>query len=230
LRVPAAAFGAVTLVEGITGVTSSEHDAARPVALAGEPAVRDPLADLVGPEATVPAEAVLQRHAPAFFQANRFLLRDLVAAVLHAAAPGPAIDLYAGVGLFSTALAAHGHAPVTAVEGDPVSAADLEANARPFEGTLAVERASVESFLRHARPDPRATLIVDPPRTGMSRDALEGLLAVPATRLVYVSCDVATLARDLRMVLDAGYRLVSLEAFDLFPNTAHVETVAVLER
>jgi 23S rRNA (uracil1939-C5)-methyltransferase len=75
-----------------------------------------------------------------------------------------------------------------------------------------------------------STVIVDPPRTGMSRAALDGVLAARATRLVYVSCDVATLARDLRRMLDAGYTLAHVEAFDLFPNTAHIETLAVLDR
>jgi 23S rRNA (uracil1939-C5)-methyltransferase len=151
-------------------------------------------------------------------------------AVTRAVAPGPIVDLYAGVGLFSTVLAATGHAPVTAVEGDPVSSADLAVNARPFAGVLTVEAISVEAFLRTARIPPGATLLVDPPRTGVSREALDALLALRAPRVVYVSCDVATLARDLRRALDEGYALRTLEAFDLFPNTAHVESVAVLER
>ena len=75
-----------------------------------------------------------------------------------------------------------------------------------------------------------ATFIMDPPRTGVSKDALAGVARKAPRRLVYVSCDVATLARDARTVLDAGYELESLMAFDLFPNTAHVETVAMFSR
>jgi 23S rRNA (uracil1939-C5)-methyltransferase len=71
------------------------------------------------------------------------------------------------------------------------------------------------------------TVVVDPPRTGMSREALDGVLSVKARQLVYVSCDVATLARDARRLVDAGYTIARTDAFDLFPNTPHVETVVV---
>jgi tRNA/tmRNA/rRNA uracil-C5-methylase (TrmA/RlmC/RlmD family) len=75
-----------------------------------------------------------------------------------------------------------------------------------------------------------ATVIVDPPRTGMSREALDGVLGMRPPRLVYVSCDVATLARDVKALATSGFAVASLEGFDLFPNTAHVETLAVLAR
>jgi 23S rRNA (uracil1939-C5)-methyltransferase len=71
---------------------------------------------------------------------------------------------------------------------------------------------------------------VDPPRTGISKDALTGLLALAAPRLLYVSCDVATMARDVRALVSGGYSVGEIEAFDLFPNTPHVETVMVLTR
>jgi 23S rRNA (uracil1939-C5)-methyltransferase len=70
-------------------------------------------------------------------------------------------------------------------------------------------------------------VIVDPPRTGLSKEAGERLARLAAPRIVYVSCDPPTLARDARRLLDAGYRLHSLRAFDLFPNTPHVESLAV---
>ena len=72
--------------------------------------------------------------------------------------------------------------------------------------------------------------LVDPPRTGVSKEAARLIAAASARRIVYLSCDVATLARDVRRFVDAGYRLSHIEAFDLFPNTAHVESVAVLDR
>ena len=75
-----------------------------------------------------------------------------------------------------------------------------------------------------------ATFIVDPPRTGMSKEALRGVVLARPTRLIYVSCDVATLARDARELLDAGYSLDGLTGIDLFPNTAHVESVATFAR
>jgi 23S rRNA (uracil1939-C5)-methyltransferase len=72
-------------------------------------------------------------------------------------------------------------------------------------------------------------LIVDPPRTGLSREALDGAVAMRAPSVVYVSCDVATLARDARRFIDGGYTLARIDAFDLFPNTPHVETVVKFE-
>ena len=71
---------------------------------------------------------------------------------------------------------------------------------------------------------------MDPPRTGVSPEALAGVLAWAPARIVYVSCDPATLARDLRVCLDAGYRLTAIRGVDLFPRTAHVEAVVTLER
>jgi tRNA/tmRNA/rRNA uracil-C5-methylase (TrmA/RlmC/RlmD family) len=87
----------------------------------------------------------------------------------------------------------------------------------------------VEQFLERP-PGTPSTVIVDPPRTGMSKEATAGVIALGAPRVIYVSCDIATLARDARVLLDAGYRLVSTRAFDLFPNTAHLETVIAFAR
>ena len=75
-----------------------------------------------------------------------------------------------------------------------------------------------------------ATVIVDPPRTGMSKEATAGVIGMGAPRLVYISCDIATLARDARHLIDAGYRIENIRGFDLFPNTAHVETVIAFAR
>ena len=75
-----------------------------------------------------------------------------------------------------------------------------------------------------------ATIIVDPPRTGLSRDALRGVVECEPSRVIYVSCDVATLARDARAIVDSGYAITRADAFDLFPNTPHVETVVVFDR
>ena len=180
-----------------------------------------------------PAEGVtltLTRDARAFFQGNRFLLDRLVQHVLALVPSGPVIDLYAGVGLFGLSRAATG-GEVTLVEGDHVSGADLQRNAEPFADRVRVERRSVEQFLSAgARPAAQATFIVDPPRTGMTKDALAGIIRRHPARIVYVSCDVATLARDTRTLLDAGYTLGEVTGFDLFPNTAHVEGVALFHR
>ena len=172
-------------------------------------------------------EVRLQHHAQAFFQANRYLLSPLAARVVSLVPEGPVVDLYAGVGLFAASLAAAGWENVVAVEGDRASAADLRANASPFGPALHAVEAAVESYLAAHPVAADATIVVDPPRTGMSKQAGAAIAAQAASRLVYVSCDVATFARDTRRLLDAGYRLEHLEAFDLFPNTAHVEAVGV---
>jgi len=181
----------------------------------------------------------LRRHVLAFFQGNSYLLADMVRHVV-ARVPigGTLIDLYAGVGLFSVAAAASRGASVTAVEGDPHAADDLHANAVRV-GRITTVKGAVEGFIgasaRYLRQKanyngPLAeTVIVDPPRTGMSREAMGVVLGLKARRLIYVSCDVATLARDSRRIVDAGYTLARADAFDLFPNTPHVETIVEFE-
>lgn len=193
----------------------------------GDPSVSDPLTALAPGRARA---GTIRRGAESFFQANRFLVSDLVVAVLDAVPDdGDVVDLYAGVGLFSVVLAASGRRGLTAVEGDPASAADLERNAAPFAGSL---RVAVDSVERHLAREPAAasTVIADPPRTGLSADALASIVGLDPPRLVYVSCDPATMARDARRLIDAGFRLDSLAAFDLFPNTPHVESVGVFTR
>ena len=171
----------------------------------------------------------LTRGARAFFQANRFLITPLVDHVIASCLEGPLLDLYAGVGLFSLTAATVVHAPVIAVEGDPFSSADLKKNIQAAGGGVEAVSKPVEEFLRRSAARP-STVIVDPPRTGLSREALAGALALGAPRLVYVSCDIATLARDARLMLDAGYAIDTVRAFDMFPNTAHIESVMSLSR
>ncbi|MBA3272167.1 MAG: class I SAM-dependent RNA methyltransferase [Acidobacteria bacterium] len=171
----------------------------------------------------------LTRHARAFFQANRFLLTTLVAAVVDAVPDGRTLDLYAGVGLFSAAIANHG-GDVIAIEGDRTTADDLKRNAAVARGSIDARHQSVETFLATEGPAGVTCVLVDPPRTGMSKEALTRAIGLGAPRLVYVSCDVATLGRDGRVLADNGYRLTALQMLDLFPNTAHVESVAVFER
>jgi 23S rRNA (uracil1939-C5)-methyltransferase len=171
----------------------------------------------------------LTRHTTAFFQANRFLLPSFVQHVAALAGEGPLLDLYAGVGLFGLAAAALGRGPVTLVEGDRVSGDGLETNAGAFAGRVRVLRRSVEAAL-DSRLGEVATCIVDPPRTGLSPEARAGVLRLAPRRLVYVSCDVATLARDARALVDGGYAPGDIRVFDMFPSTAHIETVAVFDR
>src|SRR3954471_15419854 len=207
--------------DGVTGLGS-------PFGAHGSPLVTDQVTVKDG------AEVTFQRHVQAFFQGNRYLLGGLVRHVVdHVEVPGAVVDLYAGVGLFAVSVAAAHGVRVTAVEGDRYAAADLAANARSWGASVTAAHQSVEAFVR--KPElvyagPIASLIVDPPRTGVSAEALDGALRLHASRLLYVSCDVATLARDAAKIVAGGYRLTRADAFDLFPNTPHVETVAVFDR
>ena len=208
----------------LTGVTLSDPSGrGRPALIAGDPHVTD-VFDLSG------REVRLRRHVQAFFQGNRFLLRDLVAHVIDQIGVGDeVIDLYAGAGLFSVSAAMVRGARVVAVEGDRFGAADLAANVAQTGGAVDAVHQSVEVFLARQRGAP-SVLIVDPPRTGMSKEALTGAIRLNARTVVYVSCDVATLARDTRRFAENGYAIQSISGFDLFPNTPHVETVVVMKR
>ncbi len=208
----------------LTGCTARSANGA--FATAGNPAVSDPLAALTAGRAS---GGELRRHAVSFFQGNRFLIADLAGAVMDAVLPeGDVLDLYAGVGLFSVSLAAAGRDRITAVEGDRESGADLLRNAVPYASELQAIVGRVEEHVR--RRTAVGTVIVDPPRTGVSREAMDAIVQIQASRLVYVSCDPPTMARDARRLLDSGYRLASMQGFDLFPNTPHVEAVGVFDR
>ena len=189
-----APLSARLLVDGLTGLSVATSGGGT-VTLAGDPRVGDDLARIVR---GAPSGIRLRRHAASFFQGNRFLVGALASAVVDAVPDGPVWDLYAGVGLFAAALCATGRDRVTAVEGDPVSGADLRANAAAFGGRLAVDARAVEDVLATTPLPAEATVIVDPPRTGLSKAVTAALAASAVRRIVYVSCDVATLARDLK--------------------------------
>jgi 23S rRNA (uracil1939-C5)-methyltransferase len=213
----------VDRIDGVTGLAFTDQMKTRLTVVYGSPYVVDRIE-------TGGISVELRHHVQSFFQGNRHLLGQLVEQVLARVDSGEVTDLYAGVGLFAVALAASGRTGIVAVEGDQWSARDLEANAAPFGHALAVEHTAVERYLQRRDVRRPQTLILDPPRTGISRDAMAGILRIKPPRMVYVSCDLATVARDVRRFLDEGYRLAQMEAFDLFPNTAHVETLLVLTR
>jgi tRNA/tmRNA/rRNA uracil-C5-methylase (TrmA/RlmC/RlmD family) len=217
--------------DALSGLTTIDGAGTGVATLAGDGAIEDTGGAIFGADADGRdlAGLTIVRRAPSFFQSNRFLIGALALAGADRCA-GPLVgDLYAGVGLFALTLASRG-ARVIAVEGDPVSAGDLQTNAARCNGQVSVRVSAVEDFLRNpgtARPD---AVVVDPPRTGLSRDALAGLLAWAPARVVYVSCDAPTLARDAGALIGAGYGLGSVEAFDMFPNTPHVEVLAVFDQ
>lgn len=139
-------------------------------------------------------------------------------------------DLFAGVGLFARRLT-ESFARVIAVESAPPAVAALKENLRGTTGT-AVSAAALDFLNRNRsskgeRPD---LIVVDPPRTGLGAEITSLLAEVGASELTYVSCDPATLARDLRALLASGYEIQSATLADLFPQTFHLETVVHLRR
>ena len=156
-----------------------------------------------------------------FFQVNRFLVDALVEAATADANGDWAVDLYAGVGLFAKSLAAR-FARVTAVESNGSAFADLEHNI----GQEALYQAT-EDYLAglEERPD---FILADPPRSGLGKHAVRELARIRAPRLTIISCDPATLARDLQGLLAGGYRIGKVTLADLFPQTFHLETVVAL--
>jgi len=164
----------------------------------------------------------------AFFQVNRFLLPELVSVVAASHTGNLAWDLYAGVGLFTKALAPC-FQRITAVEVAEPSFTALTSN--KVSNRQAVKDTTLD-FLSHAvtdrdRPD---LIVLDPPRSGAGREVCELLGRIAAPTLVYVSCSPDTLPADLATLTAAGYTVAALHLFDLFPQTTHIEAVAVLTR
>ena len=163
-----------------------------------------------------------------FFQVNRFLAGAMAEEVAQKDAGGRlALDLFAGVGLFSLPLAGR-FEHVVAVEGNPAAARDLENNVRG-KGSIEVRNSDVDRFLERCKEKPDL-VVLDPPRAGMTPDGIRRLARMAPTRITYVSCDPSTLARDLAVLVAGGYELDSLQFFDLFPQTFHMETIARLRR
>lgn len=173
------------------------------------------------------AQAEYRVSAGSFFQANRFLLDEMVALVMDGRSGGFALDLYAGVGLFSLALAQN-FRQVAAVESSESSFSDLRAN---LPRNAAAYRTDVQSFLTQVPSETRFDCVVlDPPRGGLGEKVARAVAAMKAQHLAYVSCDPATLARDLGILNAAGYRIREIHLLDLFPQTFHIETLVALER
>ena len=162
-----------------------------------------------------------------FWQVHPDAPELLAESVLAALKPQPgerALDLYSGAGLFSYALSSAG-ASVTAVEELPGAAGDARANCQGLD--VSVVTADVATALPRIQ-GPVDLVVLDPPRTGASPAIMAQLAALSPRAIAYVSCDGATLARDLRAAGEAGYRVAELSAFDLFPMTAHLESLTLL--
>jgi 23S rRNA (uracil1939-C5)-methyltransferase len=167
--------------------------------------------------------------AGSFFQTNRFLTDKLLELVTKDRAGKLALDLYAGAGLFTVPLAKT-FEKVVAVESALASVRDLHANA-PESGNVRVFQSTTQRYLeqlpKKMRPD---LVIVDPPRAGLGERVARRLAELAAPRLTYLSCDPATLSRDLRLLLESGYRAEQVHMIDLFPQTFHIESLVQLVR
>ena len=161
-----------------------------------------------------------------FFQVNRFLVDQLVDAAIGGASGATALDLYAGVGLFALPLARK-FSKVAAVEAGVAAARDLEVNAQNAGLVIQHLQGRVEDHLARmtAAPD---FVVADPPRAGLGKTVVSHLARLKPVRLSIVSCDPATLARDVAGLTD--YKIDKLTLVDLFPQTYHLETVAQLSR
>jgi 23S rRNA (uracil1939-C5)-methyltransferase len=219
---PASGTGLAALASGVPWLTGlgvvAGGEGGRYIGLSGEPWIEN--------------EAAGQRyrsHVLSFFQANRHLLDAFVRRVRDWTSRGaPVVDLYAGAGLFSLALA-EGAPAVTAVEQDARAAADAEHNVqRAGLANVRVMRAEAGEALDALPGRPGEEVVLDPPRAGAGQDIVRQIAARAPAGVVYVSCDPTTLGRDLAVFAEAGYRPERIAAFDMFPDTFHLETVVRL--
>ena len=167
-----------------------------------------------------------------FFQVNTAVAATLVELALDRLAPAPdstVLDAYCGVGLFTLPLARQSEF-VIAVELDPGATEDLITNLGEIENVDVIE-GPVEAVLPDlVKGDPLHGVIVDPPRQGLDVAVIDALVANGPPRLLYVSCDPATLSRDVKRLARGNYALTDVQPLDMFPQTFHVETIALLIR
>ena len=172
----------------------------------------------------------LQVSMASFFQASQVAAELLVSAVNDAAGDaalsgeyGPIIDAYGGVGLF-TATLVDTDIPVVLVESNPSACSDARSNLHDHD--VSIEQIAVEQW----RVQDAGLVIADPARNGLGAMGVNAIVATEAQRIVLVSCDAVAGARDIRLLLDAGYACEGVTVLDLFPNTPHVEVVSSFSR
>ncbi len=168
--------------------------------------------------------------AASFFQINNEMAGKMVAHLLTQFPASPEttlLDVYCGVGLFS-AFFARRVGQVIGIESSPSACEDFMVNLDEFDN-VEIYEASAEEVLPALQVKPEGA-IVDPPRAGLEKRALDALLALDPLRIAYVSCDPSTLARDAGRLIAGGHRLVQVTPFDLFPQTASIESISIFER
>jgi len=165
--------------------------------------------------------------AASFFQARPdgvdALASMVVALAKEMPAPGPAVDLYSGVGVFAGVLAEEGW-QVSAVESSKSSVGDAKRNLAGLTSTV------VHSKVEHWTPSPAEFVVADPSRQGLGREGARAVVATGAALVALVSCDVASLGRDAKLLVDAGYRLRSATPIDMFPHTPRVEVLSMFQK
>lgn len=170
-----------------------------------------------------------------FFQANTTLTDGLVDTVLEFAGAGPGesvLDLYCGSGLFPLFLApACGGLVGIEIDGEAVECARLNMERHGIENAVFHE-GDVREILEREFGAGKAVdvVVLDPPRTGCEREVIDGVIGLHPSRIVYVSCDPATLARDARLLADGGYSLITVRPVDMFPQTKHIEAIALFKK
>jgi len=226
-RIPQLTGAGISLLPTLSTQRSRRTEVPRPGPAWGSPGLNYTIAPL---EPRTPNFEPQTYWVPrtSFFQANRFLLPELLALVTHNYTGQSAFDLYAGVGLFSRALATR-FTHVTAVE---IAEPSFTALAATKLSNLCAVKATTLDFLRAAvlQRDRPSLIVLDPPRSGAGSEVCALLARIAAPTLIYVSCSPETLPADLVILVASGYTLAELHLFDLFPQTTHFETVAVLTR
>jgi len=203
----------------LTGVVSVAVEAGGGLRVFGEPAIQYRVGDFN-----------FRVSPTSFFQASRFLLPELVTAATAGERGEIALDLFSGVGLLSLPLARQ-FGQVVAVEANEAAAADLAANAtaQALPNIRAVAETTFDFLRRCARNEPDL-VVLDPPRAGVDSASLKYIAALRPKRIHYVSCHPPTLARDLGFLVSQGHTLTSVELFDFFPQTFHIESIVKLAR
>jgi len=170
--------------------------------------------------------------ADTFFQINQQILPSLIEAAIGDAGGETALDLYCGAGLFTLQLARR-FSRVTGVEAHQGAVSFARRNLSGASLSNAnIKCSTVGEYLRNRTEiiSQVDLILLDPPRSGVEKGVIEAIVSIRPKRMTYVSCDPATLARDLKPLIAAGYALDSIAAFDMFPQTHHVETVARLSK
>jgi len=166
--------------------------------------------------------------AEVFFQANKFLIPELIEAAVGDARGDLSFDLYCGVGLFAIPMARR-FGKVVAVEEHPAAVRFAKKNvANSNAENIKIVGKSVSKFLADNKTKRIDLILIDPPRAGTEKGTIPAIAALKPAHISYVSCEPSILARDLRLLVDSGYAIDKLTALDLFPQTHHVETVVRL--